>query len=117
MANRRNLFGEAMATVLGCDVFILGGPLEAAGLFVGLLAPQRAVPVFNLTLSYKKIVLTWEKFYDSQSDSVSHDSVRYATGFENSLAPQTTQVYLDGKPQTAQKFLFGLVDGAACAER
>ena len=48
---------------------------------------------------------------------VSHDLVRHAIGFELSLAPQTTQVYLDGKPQTAQKFLFGLVDGAACAER
>ena len=54
MANRRNLFGEAMATVLRSDVFILGGPLEAAGLFVGLLAPQRAVPVFNHTLTYPK---------------------------------------------------------------
>ena len=33
------------------------------------------------------------------------------------LEPQTTHVYLDGKPHTAQKFLFGLVDGDACAER
>ena len=51
MANRRNLFGDAMATVLSCDVFILGGPLEAAGLFVGLLAPQRAVPMINPTIT------------------------------------------------------------------
>ena len=57
MANRRNLLEEAMATVQSCDVFILGGPLEAAGLLVGLLAPQRAVPVLNHTITYpSKIV-------------------------------------------------------------